>query len=222
VTNYELGAKTQWFDNRVRINVDFSHRAQKDTQSQFLYTGQPTAPVAPGTPFGTLILNDPSARSYFNSFEVETITVPFPNATVGINLGLESAPTVAGLVSNRPKYNLGFNASYDFPKFGNGMYFSYRFDGAYIAEHNSGLSATLLAVSSPALLRAVSVKGEFRMDMRLSLMDVQLGAATAKLAVWGKNITNTHTLNIVQDFGTNIVGTYNVPRTYGVDLIVDF
>ena len=222
VTNYEAGLKSEWFDHRLRFNLDYSHRAQKDNQTQFLYTGQPTAPVPAGTPFGTVILNCPTCTYHFNSLELETAVTPLQGMTLAVNAGFQSAPTVAGVAATRPSVNLGVNASYDFPKFDNGMFVSYRLDGSYVGEHSTGLSATLLAVASPALLSVVNAKAVFELDMRLSLVDIPLGPVTAKAALWAKNITDQHTLNTVQDFGTNIVGTYDLPRMYGADLSFDF
>ena len=148
------GLNPNRLDHRIRVNVDAFHRVNKDNQANFLYTGQLTAPVPAGTPFGTVILSNPLLTSHFNGLEIESAFVPLKGMTLGLNAGFQSAPSVSGILSTLPPENVGFNGTYDFPHFEDGMYASYRIDGTWVAKHNEGLSAALVATGTPALVSA--------------------------------------------------------------------
>lgn len=80
--NYEIGAKTDWFNKRLRLNVAAFLIDYKDLQA-FKYEE-----VAPGV-FSSRITNAADATS--TGFEVELTAVPTPGLTIGGGLGYAKA-----------------------------------------------------------------------------------------------------------------------------------
>ncbi len=70
LTAYEIGSKTQWFDNRLRLNGDFFVSDYKDLQ---------TAYVGPGAP-GSVILNTGHVIIY--GTELTAAATPFPGLQI--------------------------------------------------------------------------------------------------------------------------------------------
>ena len=134
-----------------------------------------------------------------------------------------SNPATSGIIPAQPSKNLGLNAEYDFPKFDNDMYFAIRADAWWEEGYTAGgLTQGVVATSSPALVQALIRPDTWNLDLRGTLADIPLGPFKGKIALWVKNLTNEQNLNFSYDLGTNVSGTYDLPRTWGADLQVEF
>ncbi len=85
VDNFELGVKTEWFDNRLRVNAAVFFMKYKDKQEEL------SVPVniAGGTGQQTLFLNAASAE--MKGAEIEVIVAPVAGFTISGSLGLLDA-----------------------------------------------------------------------------------------------------------------------------------
>jgi len=221
ITSYELGVKSDWFDHRLRVNIDGWHTKQKDTQTNNLNLGQLGLPA--GTPFGSIILSNPATHINTNGLDLETLAIPLKGLTLGFNAGFTSAPSTNGLTPGIPTKNFGLLAQYDFPRFDNDMYLSLRADASWTEAYaTGGLGAAVVASSSPAFIANVTRPATWTLDVRGTLADIPVGGVKGKLSVWAKNLTDEQNLTFSYDLGTNTSGTYDLPRTFGVDLAVDF
>ncbi len=226
ITSYEAGVKSEWFDHRARFNIDVWHTKQTDTQTQVLNTtAQQLAAegLPPTTPLGAIVLSDPKVHVSNNGLEVEALAMPLKGLTLGANLGIVTDPVVIGITAGRPTRNVGLNAEYDFPPFANDMYFAIRADSTWMNGYVTGaLPQAVIATSSPQLIQNMIRPATWILDLRGTLAEIPLGPVTGKISLWVKNLTDEQNLNYATDVGTNVAGTYDLPRTWGADFAFDF
>lgn len=207
-TNYEVGAKSQWLDNRLRINLSAFLTKYKDFQvNQFV-------PVAGG---GLIFSLTNAAAATSKGFEVEVIAI-LDQLTLTGNFGYTKATfdefkNGGGLgvdfdgnrLALSPKYTLNLSAEYQFQVsdsiagYIRGDY-SYR-SGVY---HN------------PDNIKPVSYSPGYNLvDARAAL---QFNDGQWELAVWGKNLFNeTYEATKWITFLGTPATQFGAPRTYGVE-----
>lgn len=116
VQNYEVGVKTQWLDNRLRLNLSAYHMDYKDIQLQ----------VAGYSSAGALLLTiENPGDAVMNGLEGELKFKPVPFITLGVNIGLndahythlaEDAPvTTHDRLTYNPKWSGNLSAEFDIP-----------------------------------------------------------------------------------------------------------
>lgn len=132
VQSYELGAKTQWFDNRLRLNADVFYQKVKDLQQLV---------VLPGHIGGTIIN---TGSMHMIGVEADLLAEPIHglllNASVGTlhttidSLGLAAGQFEGPTLDSKPqyvpelKYNVGVQYDWDMGNFGT---FTPRVDYSY-------------------------------------------------------------------------------------------
>jgi iron complex outermembrane recepter protein len=58
---------------------------------------------------------------------------------------------------------------------------------------------------------------------RLGYINIPMGRMTGEVNLWGQNLLNEHQLEFVRDLSNGtVMGTFQIPRTYGVELRVRF
>ena len=121
LTSYELGMKSQWFDDRLRLNMALFLSKYKDQQVL----------VALSTPLGLVLTTDNAARSTLKGFEIEATALPLPNLSLNAGLSyvdpeydkyntIDSATQQTVDISDRPfaytpEWNASLSAQYSFP-----------------------------------------------------------------------------------------------------------
>ena len=101
VDNYEVGAKTEWFDNRLRLNISVYHMVWNDIQVQAL---DPQADV-----FTLGIVNFPEAE--IDGFELWANWVPNENWSIDLSMGYND-----GELSDEKTLNEGTDSELTTPK----------------------------------------------------------------------------------------------------------
>ncbi len=238
LTAYELGSKTQWLDNRLRINADIFVENYKDLQTPF---------VPPGSA-GSIYVNTGHVLLY--GTELEVAATPFPGLQIDSSAGwlhnrtlaegpagdcatgtLAPNPLMAGCQVNGPlpgqklaaipawKASAGIQYSYDLPA-DTGV-LTPRIDWHYQGTEYFGNQATTVqSVGTGNVITASTVPiigrqpGYSTFDARLAY-DSPDGAWTAAFEV--HNLTNEfYYLN-----GFGLLSTYGnmdespaLPRTY--------
>ncbi|WP_068075636.1 TonB-dependent receptor [Novosphingobium lentum] len=238
VSMFEIGAKTEFWNRRARLNVAAYTGRYKDIQLDFsgLYedvingvrvatTRTTTNTVnAPGTgrlkgieaeftlaPVTGLTL---TASYAYNSVKIPNTLNPFPQ-TGGVFI---TVPVPIYQVYT-PKYAASGSIDYEIP--GNGFTFRGHFDGNY----DSGYYANYTDTTYDPVTRAVRFaqpKGEHGLvfNGRLAIADIDMGGTGAKLtvAVWARNLTNEQHLFYKSGSPTSgVTGFYNDFRTFGVE-----
>lgn len=202
--SYEAGAKTQWLDDRLRLNVALFRTFHKDLQ------------VSELVPFCCIVIGN-AARAREEGVELEALAVPLEGLEINATYAYLRAKFTSfanGATENDTghsltrapanKYNIG--AQYRFPVAGLGEAL---IRGDYTTQTRMFYSPT----NQPTSMQ----KGYDLFDARASLTfdDTQL-----EMALWAKNLGNALVTNniVAVDFFGQQLETYLPPRTFGVTL----
>jgi len=236
VTDYEGGVKSQWLDNRLRVNADIYHSDYDNIQRSVSRVF--------GAITGSFIQNAASSTIDGAEFEVEAVPVR------GLNLGATAAYTYPKYLRyTQPTQNLAvypsgiqdlssqkfqglsrwtysLSAGYDYPTEIGDLHtevdWTYRSkNDLFVADSFPGTSATAGAFISPESARTQSGYGLLNASMSLDIERYD-----AKITIWGKNILDKvyfqDGISLVNAGLGQTVGYYGDPATFGVDLTKRF
>ncbi|QZP07596.1 TonB-dependent receptor [Caenibius sp. WL] len=217
VSTWEIGAKTELFDRRVRFNVAAYHIRYSDRQEDFLN---------PENPSNIDTMNTPGS-STIKGLEVDLTARVAPGLTLTGSYSFTDWKPVEILnpfsqklelsgVGNTPKHSASAAIDYEFSPF----------DGATLATH---LNAIYSGSYYTGGLSSPKTGSYFTLNGRVTLGDIDIGNGGAKLAfsLWGKNLTNREWEVFQLALGgtglANVVTAYmNEPRTYGLEAKISF
>ena len=214
VSMYEVGAKTEFWDRRARLNIAAYSGDIKDAQVDF----------------NVLILNNNrgtlettnAATGKTRGFEADFALAPVEGLT--LSAGYTYTDTTLSQAFNpftnamatiypifTPKNAASVAADYERPAFGATL--RVHLDGAY-ADHQ------YTTTTDPTLSDA-----SFLVNGRVALTDIRAteNGPALQLSLWSRNLLNeSHAF--VRSFNAPIgtYGIFNEPRTYGVELNVKF
>jgi iron complex outermembrane recepter protein len=234
VETIELGAKTQWLDNRLRLNATVFDTDYSGKQEDVVFAD----PIAVTV---TLVQN--AAAATIKGAEIELLGIPTDGLTLGLNIGVLDAsydnwrvPGISGGTVDKSGFELrrapdltaSFNAQYEQP-LANGNFLVYGLNYSYKDDYYIVASTVQPAAAQDSGL--VKAYG---------LLDASVSYETENWSVslWGKNLTDEDYFVHVLDVGTNYAagpnstpvpvpglwtfGTINAPRTYGVEFRFKF
>ncbi|ABP64584.1 TonB-dependent receptor, plug (plasmid) [Novosphingobium aromaticivorans DSM 12444] len=204
VNSYEVGVKADLIDKTLRINAAGFITRRKNVQTLGFDVAS-----------GTFLFSSPFGNE--EGFEVELTAKPSANFTFNASYGylhqkLAADPVNGPVNSLAPKNTLSVGAQYDSPAFANGSYVSLRLDGFFKDKRLSD------PISNAATLQLTTLPSRFDINARFSLMEIPLGGSKANVAVWAQNLTNNRKLDFARNLTTNVIGVFQVPRTWGVDV----
>lgn len=243
VSMFEIGAKTEFLDNRARFNIAAYTGTYKGIQLDFsgLYedviNGVRVATLrtttdtvnAPGTgklkgleaeltfaPVDGLTLTGSYA---YNSVEIPDTLNPFPQSGgvfITVPLPIYQVYT--------PENSASGSIDYKVPVGSGDMAFNLHLD----ANYDSGYYANYTDSNYDRITRAVlysQLKGDsaFIVNGRMALSDIDLGTSGAKatLAIWARNLLNEEHIFYKSGTATSgVTGFFNDPRTFGFDFTI--
>lgn len=254
VTTYELGLKSYWLEHRLRLNVAAFHSDFNDMQLSFNTNPSDLS----------IVLTQNAGRAKVNGVEVEMLGKPIRDLTFSVDYTyldpkIEEVTALAGTlfdpaVNPASPYHVGQNvasvfrlpyaprnifnigADYTFLHTGAGalsLVLNYRYQDRQFATAPTGPAV-------PNAARYYSVEPYGLLDARLTWNVNLASSKSARISLWGHNITNQRYLADVIGQGPIIplpglvpgttVGpgyTYQSiawasPPTYGVDFIYGF
>ncbi|WP_029548908.1 TonB-dependent receptor [Rhizorhabdus wittichii] len=223
----EAGIKTEFFDRRLRWNAAVFNTDYSNLQvTQFVTT-------AVGNSGGFTS----NAKATFKGFEGELQAVPVKGLTLSSSLGyvdpkykvfIAPNPAVPGTFFNAadqsefpyvPKWTANASIQYEGDDVGFGrplarLAYSYMSNRFFHANQFSG----------NVFYRNIRSGANKRLDGRIGLTDIALGATTVDLSFYVDNITNRHNIISGIDFGALgfAINSYAAPRRFGLDLKVSF
>jgi iron complex outermembrane receptor protein len=228
---YEGGVKSQWFDNRLRLNVD-----------GFLseYTDQ-VVTVFRGTETGGAVTSlENAGASEFWGFELEAVALPMRGLEATLNYSylntrylkwsaqkFDSAgnpvfngnnPVMENVASQRdvpvaPDHNISVGLTYAAPPTSAGV-FSAHVD-AYWQD----------SVVNHPVRPQHDMEGNYAVfNGRIQLADIPLQKGSLDIAAYGRNLANRQYRTFGFDLGALgwAVNTFGDPRTFGVQLTYNF
>jgi iron complex outermembrane receptor protein len=219
VTSYELGAKTEWFDRHLRLNVDFFYSKYRDLQ-QAVYV-----PVSSAA--AQLVVQN-AANAVTKGFEIETIVVPTERLTLRGSVGhlltkfQDYFTDALGLPGSTPRDNSDFKFAFspkwsarlggdlivaDTPSFGK---LTYTADYSYSGRRNLTVLDFPAARAKPLSL----------VDMGLRWDDPSRRYA---VTLYGHNVFNKYYFVAIEQVSGLITnGIEGTPRMYGITLSANF
>ena len=225
-TSYEAGFKSQWFDNRLRLNVAGYITDYNDLQVQQFAAGSGGAT--------SLIVNAGKVR--LSGFEAELTAAPFRGFQIDGSVGyvkhdyktfLFRDPGTNTLVDvadearplYTPKWNVHVGAEYSHPIGGGDTLVRLRGDYSYRTK----IYFNALDNTAPFNEQIVS-PSQTNVKARLSVEGFDLGGGKLDVGIWGDNLLNQKRLVYGIDFGAlGFAGaTFNKPTSYGVDAKIAF
>jgi iron complex outermembrane receptor protein len=243
VEMYEIGAKTEFFQNRARLNVAAYTGTYKDIQLDFSAQYQQIDPVTgklittlrtttetSNSP-GTGKLNGVEGDLTFALTDRLTLSGSFAHNIVEIPATINPFRQANGQLitvpipiyqSYTPENAFGFGLDYDQPLFGATLVA--HVDGNY----DSGYYANNTDVAYDPVTRAVTVpqpKGDeaFLVNARVAWTDVPLGRGRATFSLWARNLFNEqHLFYKSQSVTAGVTGFYNEPVTYGLEVGIKY
>jgi len=220
VTDYEIGAKSEWFEQRLRANLALYHSNYKDIQR--------TISVIESGSLVTEVQNAASAK--INGAELEVTARPFRSLRLSaftaytdpkynsyngfnavgmaVNLSGNSFPNVS-------RWQAGVSGTYtlndSFGPLDTTVDSSFRSTVDYVPDNHSAESAFSTTQGSYGLLNA-------RVSQEISDWNT---TANMKVSLWGKNVTNKRYFVGGNDFSTSLGFAYTIPgapATFGIDI----
>lgn len=202
--NYELGAKTEWLDRRLRLNVTAFYLDYTDLQVGIITQPDPDLP-----PIGVA---GNAGKARVKGVELEWNVVPIEGLNIYGNYAYTKSDikdlVVGGtdLTGNRlaraPKHKFFAGTSYTVPLAG-GSSLTGRVDFTYSSRFFNTINNSPVAV----------VPGQHTLDgsLRYDMADGRWA-----LEVWGKNLTDELNINSIADVIGDGYASYTEPRTYGI------
>jgi iron complex outermembrane receptor protein len=215
LTAYEIGAKTQLFDNRVRLNAAAYYSDYKNLQTQNFISGVQTF--------------DNAGKANIKGFEIEIDIAPVAGLVLSGNVGYAdlnykrfvlNGVDVADIARQpyQSKWTARASAQYDAPAFSNGSHIQGRLEGRYRSSYYLTATPFVDITTGQNALESVNKRpGYWMLDGRFGLIDFPLGGTKASLSAFGDNILNRRVIA----FGApvlSLTGSYERGRTYGLEL----
>ncbi len=236
VTDYEIGLKSQWFDRRLRFNIDYYHSKLKDAQRNAL-----VAPPPPAVGAGTTILTN-AASAKIDGVEVELSATPFPRAFIGLSGAYTNARYGKYLVGGidqsflnffvTPKWAYAITTSYTVPT-GVGplkgqLDWSWRSKQDLFPQDTPGAVNGSTAAGVPTL--GPGTPDAFRIQKSYGLMNGSLSltieSIDLEVRVYAKNLFDKRYSPFAFGVVNSGLGVSSAvagdPRTFGIDLVKRF
>lgn len=219
LTSYEVGAKTQFLDNRVRLNIAAYYNDYTDLQTQNFINGRQ--------------FFDNAGSAKIKGFEVETDIVPMEGLTLSGSLAYSDFDYEQFVLNGvdvadyaRPTYFSNWTGRvagvYNSPDImASGGHITALLEGRYRSAFNL-TSTPLRNLAGQDVLEDQNRRpGYWLVNGRLGLADLSLGGAKASISVFGDNLLDERYIS----FGAPVLlftGTYDRGRTYGLELGFSF
>ncbi len=237
IEQYEIGAKSDWWDHRLRLNVALFRYTYDDQQLAKINVDPDTGRTS------TSIMNGGLAKRWGG--ELELVVVPVEDLLLGINYGYihgdfdRFAPTCgsaecidADRLAKRPnsagnQFSLTVDYTFAHLDFGDlkGHLAAYWQDRSYTSALTTGTFTNSATHTAAVVAYDPTVLDERTLvNARLSLDRIAVGQGTMMVALWGKNIFNQDYNTMTINFATlgPITQLYGEPRTYGLDVTYEF
>lgn len=229
VDSWEFGGKSQWFDNRLRLNGAVFYYEYDDRQVQQFEAGTGGA--------SSKIVNAGSSEA--KGIELELTAAPVEDLLLMLNYGYVDVKykrfvtSVSDLASGFPEFDASGDALvadiagnvskiYGTPKQQASMIMQYTFPqtaiGTFIAQIDASYRGAL--DYDAQMTRYTRSDSNSLWNARLTLRDIPMPHGDLSVALWGRNLGNREVREWGIDFGAlgYATSTYRELRSVGIDL----
>jgi iron complex outermembrane receptor protein len=213
---YEIGLKSEWFDNRVRVNVAYFYYDYKDIQVQVIPAGQG----------GGIVQTTNAAAATIQGLDVDFQLALVDNLT--ISGGFTAAKGEYDDFPSTTAYSAGPGLPQEIDASGNDTIRMPKFDGNLSATYEIPSTVGTFPVS---ITYSHTGKFYFGADNRLQqdaygLLNASIGWTSVDerygLSFWGRNLTDEYYLVQGVPSSTGDLTAPGAPRTYGVTVSAKF
>jgi iron complex outermembrane receptor protein len=218
VETFEIGFKSEFLDNKARLNVAAFTTRYTDIQIDF------SAQLVAGTTRTTIETVNALGNGRIRGVEVDLMLAPLK----GFTLSASYAYTKGTLpLAQNPFNNNNFQQPF--------IVFTPENAASFAADWNHDLGGAMLRAHIDANLSDGyrGLPGEstlsdrsFLVNGRLALADIEVGnGARVEFALWSRNLFNrdqVYLRSVAAQAATGPYGIFNEPRTFGADLQVRF
>jgi iron complex outermembrane receptor protein len=232
--SWEAGLKADWFNRTLRTNL-----AVFDVKYGNLQVSTSGANLTPPRPeVGQALINAGDAKA--RGFELETTyATPIRGLTIAAAAGytdfkftrLLPIALIGGvdyLPGHRPKWTGNISAQYKSEPLFNDVFMNARLDVSYRSEAwgitQLPSTSALFPAAEQTLYKSVGKLNPYWvLNGRVALEGFKIGGADATVALWGRNLLDEDSPNMMQAlaFFSN-AASYEPARAVGVDLTVEF
>ena len=210
VWSYEIGAKTEWFEQTLRVNLAIFYMDYQDLQ---LFRLNPQ-----------LVLVTFTEDTVNTGAELEIVSAPADGLEFGLNFAYLNAEVDGGVndgaeLPRAPEFSFGGFAQYSWPLAGGNM--ALRADFKWTDDYRTEIAYTTSppTATSPASdaanARITAIESFALLNGRLSYAP---GKGNMEFSLWGKNLTDeTYPTHIIPFLG-NGFSIFAPPRTFGVSV----
>jgi iron complex outermembrane recepter protein len=235
VKSYEVGAKTEFFDRMVRLNIAAYLMDRKDTQVDFnFFIPQPN-----GTVRNTLETVNAEGITKIRGIEADLTVRPMDGLSMGLSYAYTYTKVPPARNTVQEQLNATLNPPVTTPVFENVFILytpEHALSGSFDYDVPVGNAGTMLKVhfdanySSPAysfVSEDVKTDKSFIVNGRLSLADIPMSdnGQTVTVALWSRNLFNESHIYRRSNANRLVLGDYanfNPPRTFGLEASVKF
>lgn len=217
---YELGMKGDLLDRSLRLNAALFRQERSDVQIEGF------------TAIGYFMGKGRDIVS--EGLELEATWLPTAGLRFNAAWGYTNVDSSGDLRTYQPEHTLYLGMGYEFATLANGIQPSLRIDAnwrddVYRLACPAGMdqvpaSDICLGVADPALDKLATIGAHTRLNARFELAEIALAGNTRmKTALWGRNLLDEDEIEFNFTLGgPTITNTFMRPRTYGLDLSVEF
>jgi iron complex outermembrane receptor protein len=205
VWSYEAGAKTQWFENTLRVNLAVFLLDYSDLQ---LFRLDPQLRLVTFT-----------EDTKNQGAELEILAAPAEGLETGLNVAYLKAEVDGGVndgaqLPRAPEYTVGGFAQYEWSFAGGNM--AVRADFKWTDDYRTEIAYnTGNAAADAANARITAIESFALLNAQMSYAP---GEGNLEFSLWGKNLTDeTYPTHIIPFLG-NGFSIFGPPRTYGVSV----
>ncbi|AUW59703.1 TonB-dependent receptor [Sphingobium sp. SCG-1] len=239
VSIFEIGAKTEFFDNHARFNIAAYAGDYKNIQVDFsrpFETGgvrQTRTTLSTVNAPGKGKLRGVEAELTVNPLEGLTLSASYAYQYVRIPAAVNPYPNAAGVISTlavpiyqtyTPEHSASGAIDYELPL--NGFTIRAHLDGNYDGGYYSNATDPVyVGPGSAANVYQPRTDKAFIVNGRLAIADVDMGNSEAKIsfALWTRNLFNEqHLFYKTLSPTSGLSGFFNEPRTFGGELNMRF
>ncbi len=214
VESFELGAKSEFFDRRLRANLALFKSTRRGLQIDVF---SPVNPAASETVNAIRPVKSWGGEVELTAAPVDGVTLGLAYSYTKVDLPAQPSPFTSQIIQLQnvtPKHTFSLDADWTVGEVGPGE--------LVLHADASGASGAYSGATDPQ-----KNKGYVIANARATLRDIPVGDTRIALAAWVKNIANKQYVYFDEYLAgaglTNALTTYyNEPRTYGVELKMDF
>jgi iron complex outermembrane receptor protein len=233
VKSIEAGLKSEFFDHKLRFNLAIyqAHYQHSQSAQSGSVIADPNNPGQTLARLGVVVIDNGPLHA--KGFEAEVTAAPIEGVTLGGSVGYTDAkltdpnPLIAQgnpyLLNGVAKWIGQVYGQYQSQPVFDDATVLFRLDANYQGKYRNISNPNFRDDGEAAFAPYEFTKARWILNGRLALRDMKMGAVSAEVGVWVRNMTNNRDALYTLQFGDFLINSsYQPARTFGIDLNFKF